>query len=124
MKKVLCGSGILAAIVLILAAVALASPFITADPQTATKYRIRLSSDNGATWSAWTEGAPIAGAMRFDIAGTAPGSYSGEAQAGDNITLTDSTTGQVSTVFGWSASAPFLLTVRAGQRTVNIKVIE
>ena len=110
--------------ILAVAAMAIASPFIVADPQTATKYRMRLSADNGATWSAWTEGAPIAGAMKFDIAGTVPGNYKGEAQAGDNITLTDSTTGQVSTVFSWSASAPFLLTVKAGQKTINIRVIE
>jgi hypothetical protein len=110
--------------ILAVAALAIASPFIVADPQTATKYRMRLSADNGATWSVWTEGAPISGAMKFDIAGTTPGNYKGEAQAGDNITVTDSTTGQTSTVFGWSASAPFLLTVKAGQKTINIRVIE
>ena len=124
MKKVFYGSGILAAMVLVLAAVVLASPFIVSDPQTATKYRMRLSADNGATWGAWVEGAPIAGAMKFDIASTTPGNYKGEAQAGDNISVTDQTTGVTTTVFGWSASAPFLLTVRAGQRTINIRVIE
>ena len=120
MKK-LC---VLIAVLVAFAGLALASPFIVADPQVATKYRMRLSADNGATWGAWTEGVPIAGAMKFDIASTTPGNYKGEAQAGDNITLTDSTTGQTSTVFGWSASAPFLLTVKAGQKTINIKVIE
>ena len=114
----------LAATILAFAAAAIASPFIIADPQGATKYRMRLSADNGATWGAWVEGAPIAGAMKFDIASTTPGNYKGEAQAGDNITVTDSTTGQVSTVFSWSASAPFLLTVKAGQKTINIRVIE
>ena len=115
---------VLITILVAFATIALAAPFIVADPQTATKYRMRLSADNGATWSTWTEGAPIAGAMKFDIAGTTPGNYKGEAQAGDNITLTDSTTGQTSTVFSWSASAPFLLTVKAGQKTINIRVIE
>jgi hypothetical protein len=85
---------------------------------------MRLSADNGVTWGAWVEGNPVAGAMKFDIATTTPGAYKGEAQAGDNISVTDSTTGVVTTVFGWSASAPFLLNVKAGQKTINIKVIE
>ena len=103
---------------------AIASPFIVADPQTATRYRMRLSADSGATWGTWVEGNPVSGAMRFDIAGTAAGSYKGEAQAGGNVSVTDSTTGQVSTVWMWSATAPFLLNVAAGQTVVNIRVIE
>ena len=110
--------------ILAVAALAIASPFIVADPQTATKYRLRLSSDNGATWGAWVEGVPVTGAMKFDIAATPAGNYKGEAQAGDNISVTDSTTGVTTTVFGWSASAPFLLVVKAGQKTINIRVIE
>ena len=110
--------------ILAVAALAIASPFIVSDPQTATKYRLRLSSDNGATWGAWVEGVPVTGAMKFDIAATAAGNYKGEAQAGDNISVTDSTTGVTTTVFGWSASAPFLLVVKAGQKTINIRVIE
>jgi hypothetical protein len=115
---------VLIAITVAFTGLALATPFIVSDPQVATKYRMRLSSDNGATWGAWVEGAPIGGAMKFDIAGTPVGNYKGEAQAGDNISVTDSTTGQTSTVFSWSASAPFLLNVKAGQKTINIKVIE
>jgi hypothetical protein len=114
----------LTVVILAVAALAIASPFIVADPQVATKYRMRLSADNGATWGAWVEGNPVAGGMKFDIATTPVGSYKGEAQAGDTISVTDSTTGVTTTVFGWSASAPFLLVVKAGQKTINIKVIE
>jgi hypothetical protein len=111
--------------VLAMAALAIAGPFIVADPQTdATKYRMRLSADNGTTWGSWVEGNPVSNALKFDIAGTPKGTYLGEAQAGGNIELTDSATGQVSTVWQWSASAPFLLKVRAGQKTANIKVTE
>jgi hypothetical protein len=106
------------------ASAAIAAPFIVADPQSATKYRMRLSADNGTTWGAWVEGPPINGSLRFDIAGTPAGNYKGEAQAGGEVSVTDSVTGQVSTVFMWSASAPFLLTVRPGQTAVNIRVIE
>lgn len=120
MKKQLCIVLVLVAI----AAVALASPFIVADPQTADKYRIRLSADNGATWGAWVEGLPVSGAMKFDISGTAAGNYKGEAQAGGNVTLTDSTTGAQSTVFQWSTSSPFVLTVKAGVKIINIRIIE
>jgi hypothetical protein len=115
---------VLLAILVAFTGMALATPFIIADPQVATKYRMRLSSDNGATWGAWVEGVPVTGAMKFDIAATPVGNYKGEAQAGDNISVTDSTTGVTTTVFGWSAAAPFLLTVKAGQKTINIRVIE
>lgn len=114
----------LTVLVLAMAAVALAAPFIVADPQSATKYQMRLSSDNGATWSAWVQGDPVGGQMKFDIASTPAGSYKGEAQAGGNVTVTDSTTGAVSTVWMWSVSAPFLLNKLPGQKTINIKVIE
>jgi hypothetical protein len=113
------------AAILMLTVAAFAAPFIVADPQTdATKYRMRLSSDNGASWGSWIEGDPVGNALKFDISGTPKGTYLGEAQAGDNTELTDSTTGNVSTVWGWSASAPFALKVRPGQKTANIKVIE
>jgi streptogramin lyase len=114
---------IIALVLLAMAAVAVAAPFLVADPQEAAKYRIRLSADNGANWGAWVEGPPVNGALRFDIAGTPAGNYTGEAQAGGDVSVTDSTTGQVSTVFMWSTSAPFLLTVRPGQAVVNIRVI-
>ena len=115
---------LIAFMLLVCFSIAIAAPFIVADPQVATKYRMRLSADNGTTWGAWVEGNPIAGGMKFDVATTPVGSYKGEAQAGDTISVTDSTTGVTTTVFGWSASAPFLLVVKAGQKTVNIKVIE
>ena len=111
-------------LVLVLATLALAAPFIIADPQVASKYRMRLSADNGVTWGSWVEGNPVSGGMKFDIATTPVGSYKGEAQAGDTISVTDSTTGVTTSVFGWSASAPFLLVVKAGQKTVNIKVVD
>ena len=122
MKKIV----VFLAFMFVLCAVAMvmAAPFIVADPSTATKYRMRLSADNGATWSAWVEGNPVAGAMKFDIVATPAGSYKGEAQAGGNVTVTDSTTGNVSTVWMWSASAPFLLNKLPGQVAVNIRVTE
>jgi hypothetical protein len=111
-------------LVLALATLALATPFIVADPQSATKYQMRLSADNGVTWGAWVQGDPVGGQMKFDIGTTPAGTYKGEAQAGGNVTVTDSTTGNTSTVFKWSTSAPFSLTVVPGQKTLNIKVIE
>ena len=114
----------LALAILAMAVSVMASPFIVADPQSATKYQMRLSADNGATWSAWVQGDPVGGQMKFDIASTPAGSYKGEAQAGGNVTVTDSTTGNVSTVWMWSVSAPFLLNKLPGQKTINIKVIE
>lgn len=110
-------------ILLALAAAAAAGPFLVADPQEATKYRMRLSADGGATWGDWVEGSPVNGALRFDLAGTPAGNYRGEAQAGGVVSVTDAATGQVSTVPLWSASAPFSLTVRPGQTVVNIRVI-
>ena len=111
--------------ILAVTALAIASPFIVADPQSATKYQMRLSADNGVTWGPWTEGAAVSGAMRFDAGANPAGPYKGEAQAwGVTSSLTDSTTGVTTTVIGWSASAPFLLVVKAGQKTINIRVIE
>lgn len=110
--------------VLALASLAMAAPFIVADPQSATKYQMRLSSDNGVTWGAWIQGDPVSGAMKFDIGSIAAGNYKGEAQAGGNVSVTDSTSGVTTTVFKWSTSAPFLLKIDIGQKTLNIKVIE
>ena len=110
-------------VVLALASLAMAAPFIVADPQVATRYQMRLSSDGGTTWGPWVQGDPVSGAMRFDIGTTAAGNYRGEAQAGGNVSVTDTTTGNVSTVFKWSTSAPFQLTVVPGQTIINIKVI-
>jgi hypothetical protein len=111
--------------ILAVAALAVASPFIVADPNPATKYQMRLSADNGVTWGPWTEGAAVSGAMRFDVGANPAGAYKGEAQAwGVTSSLTDSTTGVTTTVIGWSASAPFLLDLKIGKKIVNIKVIE
>lgn len=110
--------------ILIFAAPAMASPLVVADPQSATKYRMRLSADNGVTWGAWVEGNAVSGAMRFDVGANTPGPYKGEAQAwGVSTSLTDSTTGVVTTIIDWSASSPFVLNLKAGQKVVNIKVI-
>ena len=109
--------------ILISASIAIASPFIVADPDpTVTQYQIRLSSDGGTTWGNWVQGNPVANTMRFDIGTTPAGNYKGEVQAGANVTLTDSTTGQTSTVFKWSASAPFLLVVPTGKTVTHITV--
>ena len=111
--------------ILIFSSPAMAAPFIVADPQIdVTKYRMRLSADNGVSWGTWVEGNPVGNSLKFDISGTPKGTYLGEAQAAGNVELTDSTTGVVSTVWQWSASAPFVLKVRAGQKTTSIKVIE
>ena len=117
--------GVVITFVMVIAAAALAAPFIVSDPQPeAQKFRMRLSADNGVTWGAWVEGVPVGNALRFDIAGTPKGTYLGEAQAGADVELTDSTTGQVSTVWQWSPSAPFVLKVRAGQKVANIRVVD
>ncbi len=115
---------LIAAILVISYGLVVASPFVVADPQPAEKYRIRLSADNGQTWGAWVEGFPISGAMRFDISGTPAGNYKGEAQAGATTTLTDSTSGIITTVFAWSTSSPFVLNVKTSQSVLNIRIIE
>lgn len=119
MKKLLIALTILIAF----AGLALAEPFVVADPQAdATRYRMRLSSDGGATWGTWAEGLPVSNAMRFDIANTPPANYSGQAQAGANVTVTDSTTGQTTTSLRWSNSAPFVLRVPNIQTPANVAV--
>ena len=111
--------------ILLFALPALAQPYIVADPQAdADKFRIRFSTDNGVTWGAWAEGPPVDGGLKFSIAGVAPASYKGEAQAGATVELTDSTTGVTTTVEAWSDSAPFLLTVRPGNAPAKIKVLK
>jgi hypothetical protein len=86
-------------------------PFLVSDPQTdANRFRMRLSTD-GTTWGAWVEGSPVNNALRFDLGPMAAGSYQGQAQAGFATSVTDSTTGQVSTVSTWSDSSPFVLRV-------------
>lgn len=109
--------------VLMVAGPALAAgPYIVSDPDPeATLYRMRLSSDGGVTWGPWTEGPPVGQALKFDLGGVARGTYKGEAQAGGNVEVTDSTSGQVSTVFQWSSSAPFSLRVTPGKSPIHIK---
>lgn len=92
-----------------------AEPYLTADPQPeATAYRVRLSTDNGTTWGAWTLGPPVQQRLLFDLRPIAPDDYTGEAQAQGTYTVTDSTTGATSSATVWSDSAPFRLTVPPG----------
>lgn len=99
-----------------------ADPFLVADPQTdASSYRMRLST-NGTTWGTWTQGPPVANAMRFDLGPITPGSYLGEAQAGAVVSVTDTTTGQTTTSQLWSASAPFGLSVPTIKTPTHVAV--
>jgi len=108
-------------LILLIAAPAMADPFLVADPQSAEWYAMRLSTDNGATWGAWTEGPPVEGALRFDLGGIPQGTYKGQARAGGNVTVTDEVTGEISTVWLWSDNAPFVLSVRSGSTPVKVK---
>jgi hypothetical protein len=109
--------------ILLLAGVAFAEPFLVADPMSeATRYRVRLSADNGTTWGSWVEGTPVNQAARFDLGGTPSGNYRGELQAYGSWRLTDSTSGQTSTVTTWTPSAPFLLIPPSSTR--NIRVVD
>ncbi|MCU0589848.1 MAG: hypothetical protein MUC33_01290 [Desulfobacterales bacterium] len=102
---------------------AFVEPYLSADPQTdATKYRIRLSTD-GTTWGAWTVGPAVSNAMRFDLGGVPPADYSGQAQAGAVLSVTDQTTGQTTTADRWSTSAPFLLKVPSLSQPKGMAVI-
>lgn len=120
MKKTL----IVLGLILLSVGIAFAGPFLISDPAiNITKYQIRLSADNGVTWSAWAESpAQTDGSMRYDIGSYAAGNYKGEAQAYGTYTVTDSTSGQVSTAVGWSASAPFVLGTPSS--TIKVRVIK
>ena len=108
--------------VFVLASVAFAEPFLVADPQTdATKYRIRLAVGTGP-WSSWVEGPPVNSALRFDLGGTPAANYKGEAQAGATISVTDTTTGVVTSTDMWSPSAPFGLNVTTSSTPRGIRV--
>jgi hypothetical protein len=114
MKKI---SLIWVVVIVAITSLALAEPFLTCDPQTdATKFRLRLSPS-----TPWVEGPAVSGAMMFDLGGTTPGTYNGEAQAGGTFQVVDSVTGSISSVDSWSPSAPFVLTVRAGNRPAKVK---
>src|SRR4030067_839606 len=92
--------------ILLFTSLVLAEPFIVSNPQTdATKFRMRLSADNGVTWGPWSEGNPVSNAMKLELQPVTPGNYKGEAEAGGNVTVTDSTSNQTSTVFKWSDPA-------------------
>jgi hypothetical protein len=115
---------ILVLAVLVFAASASAEPFLVADPQPAAWFAMRLSADNGATWSAWTEGPPVSGALRFDLGSVPPGQYKGQARAGGNVEVTDDTTGVKSVVWRWSDPSPFSLSVSTGVPPKNLKGVE
>lgn len=123
MKKVF----VLAALSLLLFNVGsvFADPFIVSDPVTeASVFRIRLSADNGQTWGGWVEGPPATGALRFDLATTPAGTYLGQAQAGADISVTDSATGITTTSRQWSQDAPFVLRVPTNPRApVKVRII-
>ena len=119
MKKLFVLLVVLAAMV----GLAFAQPFLVSNPQTdATKYRMRLSTDAGATWGTWVEGPAVNNALRFDLANIPPASYQGQAQAGAVYTVTDSTTGQTTTADTWSTSAPFVLNVQSSSPPAAVRV--
>lgn len=109
---------------LFFASLAFAQPYIISDPDpSATAYRMRLSTD-GTTWGTWTQAPPVNSAMRFDLKPLPGGNYQGQAQAEGTYTVTDSTTGQTSTVKGWSNSAPFLLGIPTFKVPTNTRVVD
>jgi hypothetical protein len=110
-------------LLLLIPALALASPFVISKPDTAAqKYRLRLSLDNGATWGAWAEGQPFENHLYFDLS-TIPGdSYLGQAQSFGRFTLFDPVSGQTTYVDHWTTSAPFQLTVP--KTITGIEIIE
>lgn len=110
--------------ILLFTSLVLAEPFIVSNPQTdATKFRMRLSADNGVTWGTWSEGNPVSNAMKFDLQPVTPGNYKGEAEAGGNVTVTDSTSNQTSTVFKWSDPAPFVLSIPSLTKPTGTKAV-
>lgn len=114
---------VLLVVLVAMVGLAFAQPYIVSDPQTdATKYRMRLSTDAGATWGTWVEGPAVSNAMRFDLSPIPPASYQGQAQAGAVYSVTDSTTGQTTSVDTWSTSAPFVLNVRSSSPPTGVGV--
>ena len=110
-------------LLLLIPTLALSTPFVTSNPDTAAqKYRIRLSLDNGATWSAWAEGQPFEAHLYFDLSTTPGDTYLGEAQSFGRFTLFDPVSGQTTHVDQWTTSAPFQLTVP--KTITGIKIIE
>ena len=101
----------------------LASPFIVCNPDdTVYKYRVRLSSDNGTTWTEWVESNPLNNAMHYDIGALTPGTYKGEAQAGGLYELTDSADGAITSVMYWSESAFFILKIKPSGKPTILKI--
>lgn len=98
-----------------------AGPYLVCDPAVnVSKYQVRLSLDN-ATWGTWVESpAQTDGSMKYDVSAVTPANYYGQAQAYGTYTVTDSTTGAVSTVEGWSVSAPFLLKTPGSSKNIKI----
>ena len=108
-------------IILAVATVASAQPYITSDPQPdADAFRMRLSPD-GITWGDWVEGPPVNGGMKFSIQAVQRGTYAGEAQAIGTTELTDLQTGQISQVQDYSPSAKFTLIRRPGNAPAVLK---
>lgn len=107
-------------LVLALAVVAAASPFVSSDPDpNHQRYRVRVSQD-GATWGAWVEGQPQDQHLWFDFGTIAPGNYFGEAQAYMNFSVTDSVTNNTTTLQEWSASSPFKFVIPTGVKGIKI----
>lgn len=118
MKRLMMAIGVL----LLLSSLAFSEPFLVCDPQPeAIKYRIRLSADAGTTWGPFVEGPPVNSAMRFDLNNTPVGNYTGEAQAAGSYEVTDSISGQISSIEYWSAPAPFVLKVKPGKTPEKVK---
>lgn len=111
--------------VLAVSGLAFCQPYIACDPQPeASVFRVRLSLDNGVTWGEWVEGPPVNSSMRFDVKPVAKGLYKGEAQAGADITLTDSQTGVVTVAREWSAGAFFILHKKHGKAPTTLRVLD
>ena len=111
--------------VLVFAVPAMTQPYITADPQTdASKYRMRMKVKDSATWGDWVEAPPVDNRLLFDISGVPTNHYDGEAQAGAEWELTDMTGMITTTVYAWSASAPFLLKVKRGNAPAQLTVLK
>lgn len=114
---------VLLVVMVAMVGLAFAQPFLTADPQTdATKYRMRLSTDAGATWGSWVEGPANNNALWFDLSPVPPANYQGQAQAGAIYEVTDTQTGQTTSVDTWSSSAPFALSVRSSSPPTGVRV--
>jgi len=118
MKKLI----VILTVLMLSTCLALASPYVSANPDTNhSKYRVRISSD-GVNWGAWAEGQPFENHLYFDMGPIKPGDYSGEAQAYTVYSVIDVSTGAKTTVEAWSPTVPFQCTIPSG--LTGIKVIK